>query len=410
MNTKRVSALLVSALLIPFFSHAGEDSKITVSGHFRLRAEGDDKTDMISNRDFSVLRIRPEVKFTRDQNLEVVFTPQFTRILGDQNYVPSGAAANTQTVTSGATTDPMFSVHEAYANYHPNDFFAFKAGRMILSYGDELVIGALDWNNTGRSFDAFKTRFTYGLGWTDVFASKITENNSTSTVKGDVNFYGIYNSFNVADFMKNLDVYGLSRADSSAGPTSVTSALGVRAASKVEAIDYRAEYTKEFGNAFTETSNAQMDAEVGYTFEHSLKPRFSLEYFTAGKTYDQLYPTAHKWLGYADVLGRRNISGFVIHSEAQVLESLKAKLDFHSFNRVDSAAPVYKASGSAFGTATGSASNSVGSEFDLTMIYQASKDLKFTGGASLFNSGEYFKDQFGDIKPTFYYAQMEVSL
>ena len=31
-----------------------------------------------------------------------------------------------------------------------------KVGRQILSYGDERLIGAFDWNNFGRTFDAVK--------------------------------------------------------------------------------------------------------------------------------------------------------------------------------------------------------------------------------------------------------------
>ena len=34
-----------------------------------------------------------------------------------------------------------------------------KVGRQILSYGDERLIGAFDWNNIGRTFDAAKLRW-----------------------------------------------------------------------------------------------------------------------------------------------------------------------------------------------------------------------------------------------------------
>lgn len=403
--------IVITCFLIPALSVAADENKILVNGQFRVRVEGDNKTDMLIDRDFSSLRIRPQIKFIRDETLDVFFTPQFIRVMGESVLSPSTTTTNSKIATSGSTTDPAFNVHEAYAHYHPNDWFSFKAGRIVLSYGDELVIGALDWNNTARAFDAFYTRFKTGKGWTDLFASKITENNSataTAPIQGDINFYGLYNNLNFGDYLKNLDLYLLYQSDATGSRTSHLGVSGVRVASKFDSLDYRAEFTKEFGNAFTDTKNSQLDSEVGYTFEHSIKPRLGFEYFNAGKAYQQLYPTVHKWLGYADLLGRRNIAGYVMHVEAQVSDALKAKFDYHSFSRVDSSAPIYKLGGTAWASASNS--NNVGTEFDLTAIYQASKDLKFTGGASLFNSGSYFEDQFGNVNPTFYYAQMEVNI
>ncbi len=410
IHMKRI--ILTAALLLPLVSIAAEENKVSVSGQFRIRAEGDERTDFISNRDFSVLRIRPIVKFTRDSSLDAVFTPQFSKTLGEPTYtVPVTTGTNTRTGTSGVTYDPSLGVHEAYADYHPSDWFAFRAGRMVLSYGDELVIGALDWNNIGRSFDGFRTRFTLGAGSLDVFATKITDNNTVANTAGDVDFYGIYNHLDLGEQLKNFDLYLLYQQDATAATPTQLGAAGARAASKIDAFDYRAEYTKEFGNIFADTSAYQMDGEVGYTFDHSIKPRLGFEYFYAGKLYSQLYPTAHKWLGYADVLGRRNLSGFVIHSEVQATKEMKVRFDFHRFNRADSSASVFKVNGAtALGTAAGSSSNSVGSEFDLTVPYQVTKDLCFTGGASLFRADTYLKDQFGDLNPTFYYLQMEVKL
>ncbi len=133
---------------------------------------------------------------------------------------------------------------------------------MVVSYGDELVIGALDWNNTARAFDAFHTRFITGKGWTDLFASKISENNSstaTAPVPGDVNFYGFYNNLNFGDYLKNLDLYILYQSDATGSQTTHLGAAGIRLASKFEGFDYRGEYTKQFGSAFSETTNSQLN-------------------------------------------------------------------------------------------------------------------------------------------------------
>ena len=44
-----------------------------------------------------------------------------------------------------------------------------KVGRQELSYGDERLVGAFDWNNIGRVFDAAKLRYENDTLWVDAF-------------------------------------------------------------------------------------------------------------------------------------------------------------------------------------------------------------------------------------------------
>ena len=61
----------------------------------------------------------------------------------------------------GAEGDDAFDLRQGYIEIgNPKEFpLTLKAGRQILSYGDERVIGAFDWNNIGRTFDAVKFRW-----------------------------------------------------------------------------------------------------------------------------------------------------------------------------------------------------------------------------------------------------------
>jgi hypothetical protein len=54
---------------------------------------------------------------------------------------------------------------------------------------------------------------------------------------------------------------------------------------------------------------SQYDIELGYAllFKNS---RLSAEYFSVSEDFNQLFPTAHKWLGYAGLFKRQNIKGF----------------------------------------------------------------------------------------------------
>jgi hypothetical protein len=59
-----------------------------------------------------------------------------------------------QIVNSG-----RFMLNEAWANINADNGIFFKIGRQALAYDDERILGALDWNISGRFHDALKTGF-----------------------------------------------------------------------------------------------------------------------------------------------------------------------------------------------------------------------------------------------------------
>jgi hypothetical protein len=74
-----------------------------------------------------------------------------------------------------AEGDDPFDLRQAYVEFGnaPGYPWGIKIGRQILSYGDERLIGAFDWNNIGRTFDAVKLSYK-GANWNvDAFASTV---------------------------------------------------------------------------------------------------------------------------------------------------------------------------------------------------------------------------------------------
>jgi len=51
------------------------------------------------------------------------------------------------------------SIYEAWAQLSNSTGYFLKAGRQVLAYDDERILGALDWNTAGRSHDGVKTGF-----------------------------------------------------------------------------------------------------------------------------------------------------------------------------------------------------------------------------------------------------------
>lgn len=415
MKAQMVSGWVLLGLVMSGWGWAVETTTVSpnplqVKGQFRLRAEGNDSTDFASSRDFIGLRMRAELTYAPSSAVTFGLTPQFARLWGEPGYLTSAnTGIATRTSLSGGTSDPSLGVHEAYIVYRPGDRWSLKPGRQILSYGNELVVGALDWNTVGRSFDALKARYEMERLSVDFFYSKLVDNNTVAPAfGGDQDFSGIYGSFQPFSAEHTVDAYVLYQKDSTTLPTHLA-VFGIRLAGKPGAIDYRVEATQEGGNAVAELGQAyQVDAELGYRLPGAIKPRISGELLSAGTNYQQLYPTAHRWLGYADVLGRRNIQSAALHAGVAPTADWEVKVDAHFFRRASTDVPAYKLNGStALGSAARSSDRAIGTEIDFTSSVKCAAAVTFSGGVSYFSSGDYLKGQFGDVNPWFYSLQME---
>jgi len=387
--------------------------KTTFSGQGRFRFERSERTDYLSSRSGFLLRLRPEIRLSKGSELSLFVQPQFSKAFGKPEFPGTSTTTNASQSTSSTTFDTALGIHQAAIEYRPGDSFQFIFGRQLLAYGDEVVLSGLDWDNVGRSFDALRARYSHGLGSVDVFYSKLFASKVTATAQGagDGDLLGLYSANNFGTGLSAVDLYLLYRQDQTTGSNLELFALGVRIKDRLDAFDYRAEATKEAGSQFIDAAGAyQIDLEAGWTFEAPFKSRIGLEAFQAGSSYDQLYPLAHKYLGIADVFGRRNIQGGVLHLTAVPTEGLTAQFDFHYLMRTSTSAPAYKLNGiAALGTNT-NGSSAIGSELDLILSYAVTKEITATLGGGVLLPGEYLKAELGDFNPTFWYAQWVAQL
>lgn len=112
--------------------------------------------------------------------------------------------------------DAQLGLHEGYARV-AGKHVRVDAGRYEMNYGDSLVIGNLDWNEIGRTFDGVRARISSSStsAWLDLFANVIQEGRPTylGVADGDYYLLGGYAALGPAirpGF--ELDFYGLVRA------------------------------------------------------------------------------------------------------------------------------------------------------------------------------------------------------
>ena len=116
---------------------------ITFSGEVRSRTEWDAPGGAASADVFTMLRSRFGARVDPTRNLSVTLQLQDSRVLGTD---------------ANRTSTPMdvFDLHQGYlqlvAPWHGSEI-ALRAGRQEIALGNERLVGAVNWSNTGRTFD-----------------------------------------------------------------------------------------------------------------------------------------------------------------------------------------------------------------------------------------------------------------
>jgi len=346
--------------------------------------------------------------------------------------------------TSGDDRNPNFEsdgiadLHQAYFTLGNHKEFpvSLKVGRQELSYGDERLVGAFAWNNIGRVFDAAKVRWQNSLFAAEAFTSKI--------VLPDDNSFNHWNDYNLFSGVhlstkkvpKTLtELYFFARNDGigSASPQNPVSVppfqmaapvardiytLGGRMKSGTNefgGFDFTVEGAYQFGNwKATLTGDRQEHeafafmANVGYTFEEVFgKPRVALEYAYASgdgdstdnshDTFDNLYPTNHKFYGYMDYLSWQNLHDVRAIFQMKPLPQFSLAVEGHLYWLADTADNLYNVGGAARGA--GANSNGfgrnptydsfVGAEIDVVAGYAVNKFTALEAGYGHFFTGKY---------------------
>lgn len=253
--------------------------------------------------------------------------------------------------------DVELGLHEGNLQIHGERWW-LQAGRFEMVYGDHFVIGNVDWHPSARSFDGLRTHLELGGGaWTDVFFTVVEEGTAQDLQSpfgvGDVYFGGVYAGIGPAiDENLALDAYALVLS----GPETRDDAgnevdafgrltLGGRVKHRVGMLDYRTEVGVQLGKTRADQDIVayQGDLELGVHLLDDLL-RLGVEGFYASgddpgsagtqEGWNQLFPTAHKWLGVADIIGgRTDIAGAVLHVGVHPAEGWTVYSHGHVFFR-----------------------------------------------------------------------------
>jgi hypothetical protein len=338
----------------------------------------------------------------------------------------------------GPEQDGIVDLHQAYVTIGNHKEFpvSLKLGRQELSFGDERLVGAFAWNNIGRVFDAAKARWQNSLFAMEAFTSKLVlpDDNQFNNWHDENLFSGVHlstkripkNTTELYFFSRNDDTGSASGANPGVVLPFVVPApasrdiytVGARIKStpgEFGSFDYTAEGAYQFGNWQQAAGGVTTDhnayafmANIGYTLpDNEMTPRFALEYaFGSGDsdptdgehaTFDNLYPTNHKFYGYMDFFSWQNLHDVRAIFSIKPTPRMSVSLEGHMFWAAETSDNIYNAGGVARGgvgaNPAGFGQNDydsyLGSEIDFVVGYAVNKFTTIEGGYGHFFTGDY---------------------
>lgn len=378
-------------------------------------------------------------------------------------YANSPAVPGTSKKQGDGPESDTIALRQAYISLGNHSQFplSLKIGRQELSYGEERLVGAFAWNNIGRVFDAAKLQLESDWISADLFTSRpVIPEDGRFDVSNDHDWFsGLYST--VITIPKTiLDLYFLARnsdaqaiADEPHPQFPQPSArdiytVGGRLKSKSGELgnwDYLLDGAYQFGDyrdlrlgakSPRLTQDAYMFvAEGGYTVGQAWgRPRFGLEYdFSSGdsnpkdgrhETFDNLFPTNHKFYGYMDFISLQNIHDVRGTVQVQPHPRVNVSLEGHGFWLADTHDSFYTVAGVPRGGIGATAGNGyginpgygnfVGTELDLVGKFTLARFANFEMGYGHFFTGDYVRQSLsaattGSKDADYIYAQLTVN-
>jgi hypothetical protein len=298
---------------------------------------------------------------------------------------------------------------QAYVELHVTPVKLF-AGRQLLNFGNERVIGISDWTQTSRSFDGFDARIG-DKNRVDLFSASVVNIYPTSLDMhaGGLNYHGAYGSINswiprttVEPFvlvkamprvLSQQNIYGTE--------TEVTPGLRVQGFPGWN-VDYDVTGTLQRGSYSNDSIHAgSLLAKAGYMAAlMPWKPHLLAEYdYATGNahrnaqrisTFDQQYPSNHNAFGLVDLFGFQNVKQYRINMDLNPYRELTLLIQGESLHAATRFDGLYNSAGSLLVKAptAGFPSDDIGTGFDASAKYVYHKYFVVQAGVGHFFPGQ----------------------
>ena len=297
-----------------------------------------------------------------------------------------------------------------------------RVGRQELAFGEERLVGAGNWGNVSRTFDAVRLGFRHGGYSADVFAASVVaarDHAFDRHVDGD-NLHGVYGSIRHWVPRAVIEPFAFWRLSQR---TLDSKTFGVRWAGQLPA---KFEYTMEIAGQRGSRGAADVSAwaglwRLGRNFDGlRWKPGVRVEWNHATgdrdpndnrfETFDVLYPTPHDKYGLADQAGWKNINHLAAIAEFKPRKGLVLQFKAHEFRLASARDGLYNAGGTLLvRDPTGRSGKRVGSELDVQALWTARPGVLLGAGLGHLFPGEFLRKTTPGASYTFPWVGMTYS-
>lgn len=362
-------------------------------------------------------RLGIEVRFPR--NVNALFEIQDSRLWGDEPRADANAVNTSALTGTDVLQANMFTTNLLNAGIEA------RLGRQKFTIGNQRLWSTLEWSVQSRAWDGLRLQRGFGTDFhLQAFAVLVNE---LSRLKDDEWVFGASlrwtPAFAPRHELELLVLYDFRDDEANSSQFAEVATVSLRYngfiglnADDSLALEFTAEGAFQFGEAdpgFWGAPGRSDSAVQAFGSALTLdwlfavsdhKFRVGLEYgFASGdsnpgdarlQTFRAPFPFAHKYQGWADQVGWRNLHDLVLraswsHAMDGEVESIGVLIELHAFQRANDDDAWYAPNGTVIRAGSPAQSDELGYEFDLQIPLKVSRFFTFEAGWAHFFSGRF---------------------
>lgn len=370
----------------------GKNGKLDVGGQYRLRYHGEHnfRGQGLTGRDDDFLLDRTRIYADYKLNKKVrVFTEFLDAGSSYENFAPRIIEVQ-QFDLQNLFTDLVLIESDLGK-------LTGRAGRQELLFGSQRLISPFDWANIRRRFDGGRLIWETDERTTDLLLVR-PENlffNASDSANLNQALWGIYNS-NKTFKNSPIETYYLGFEDTLTNLHVHT--LGTAIKGEADGLLWDNEFGYQFGRNpdGSDISAFSLTFGAGAKSSAASHPTLWLYYDWASgddainSGWNQLFPLAHKFLGFMDLFGRRNIHDVNTLATVSPTERFTALAWYHCLFLANDAQGPYNVNNTPFNPGGTVGDRFLGQELDLLGTYKINSRSDLVLGYSHFFTGTYY--------------------